>query len=95
MRLRLQEEREKERIMVKTTLQIDGMVQGLCESRICNVICDTIPEAKMVSASYTKGKAVFFTEDTVDVDTIKKAIDTSGYTCRSVLSKYLEEARAA
>ncbi len=77
--------------MIKTTLNIDGMTQNTCETRICDLIRNSIPEAKMVSASHEKGKATFMTEDTLDAEFLKETIDTSGYVCKSVLSKYFEK----
>ena len=53
--------------MYKTTLKIDGMMCGMCESHIN----DTIRKAaavKKVSSSHTKGEAVVITEEPLDVD---------------------------
>ena len=32
--------------MVKTTLQIDGMMCGMCEAHICDTIRKAVPKAK-------------------------------------------------
>ena len=70
--------------MIKTTLKIDGMMCGMCEAHICDVIRNTVPSAKKVSASHSKGEASFITDGAVDEDRLKKAIDATGYTCLSL-----------
>ena len=58
--------------MYKTTLKIDGMMCGMCESHIN----DTIRKAaavKKVSSSHVKGEAVVITEELLDVDAVKAA----------------------
>ena len=70
--------------MIKTTMKIDGMMCGMYEAHICDVIRNTVPEAKKVSASHSKGEASFITENAVDEDRLKKAIDATGYTCLSM-----------
>ena len=72
--------------MIKTTLKIDGMMCGMCEAHICEVIRKTVPSAKKASASHSKGEASFITENTVDENLLKKAVDTTGYTCLSIES---------
>ncbi len=65
--------------MVKTTVKIGGMACGMCESHINDVIRKTFPEAKKVSSSYKKGTAVFVTEEEVDKECLRKAIEDTGY----------------
>ena len=72
--------------MIKTTLKIDGMMCGMCEAHICDVIRKTVPSAKKVSASHSKGEASFITEKAVDEDLLKKAVDATGYTCLNIES---------
>ena len=70
--------------MLKTTLKIDGMMCAMCEAHICDAIRKTIPNAKKVKASRTKQEATFLTETLVDGDTLKAAIDATGYTCLGI-----------
>ena len=72
--------------MIKTTLKIDGMVCGMCEAHICDTIRKAVPSAKKVSASRGKKEATFLTEDTVNEEILKEAIDATGYTCLGVES---------
>ena len=72
--------------MIKTTLKIDGMVCSMCEAHICDAIRNAVPSAKKVAASRGKKEAYFLTDDAVDAEALKKAIDATGYTCQSVES---------
>ncbi|MBQ1368850.1 MAG: heavy-metal-associated domain-containing protein [Firmicutes bacterium] len=66
--------------MIKTTMKIDGMMCSMCETHICEAIRKAIPEAKKVTASKNKKEASFLTEETVDIDRLKNAINATGYT---------------
>ena len=72
--------------MFKTTIKIDGMMCGMCEAHISDVLRKTVQDAKKVSASHTKGQATFISEDRPDEEIISKAIADTGYTCVSVES---------
>ncbi len=65
--------------MLKTTVQIEGMACPMCEAHIKDVIRQTFPDAKKVTASHGKGIASFISEE-VDEDKLKKAIADTGYT---------------
>ena len=77
--------------MVKTTLHIEGMMCGMCEAHICDAIRKAVPAAKKVSASRSKGEASFLTDEAVDAERRKAAIDSTGYTCLSVDSAPYEK----
>ncbi len=77
--------------MIKTTVKIDGMMCTMCQAHICDVIRRTVPGAKKVSASHTKGEAGFLTEEAVDEKLLKDAIAATGYTCLSVESAPYEK----
>ncbi len=67
--------------MLKTTLKIDGMICSMCEAHINDVIRKTVPDAKKVSSSHTKGEASFLTETPVEEMRLRLAINATGYTC--------------
>ena len=77
--------------MVKTTLNIEGMMCGMCEAHVCDAIRKAVPSAKKVSASRTKGEAYFLTEDEVDAERLIAEIDSTGYTCLGVDSAPYEK----
>jgi len=66
--------------MIKTTVKIDGMACGMCEAHINDLIRKLYPEAKKVSSSFKKGRTEFLTEQPVDADELRSAIDQTGYT---------------
>ena len=72
--------------MIKTTIRIEGMMCGMCESHICDAIRKGVPDAKKVKASRSKKEAAFLTEDQPDAEMIKSLIDATGYTCLGVES---------
>ncbi len=69
---------------LKTTLTIDGMMCGMCEAHICDIIRKTVPDAKKVAASHQKGEASFLTENAVDENGLRAAIAATGYACTLV-----------
>ena len=77
--------------MDKVILKIDGMMCAMCEAHVCDAIRKAVPEAKKVAASKGKKEASFLTEEAVDLDTLKAAIDATGYTCLGVESAPYEK----
>lgn len=72
--------------MMKTTMKIEGMMCGMCEAHICDAIRKAVPFAKKVAASKRKREASFLTEEAVDIELLKTAIDATGYTCLGIES---------
>ena len=70
--------------MFKTTLKIEGMMCGMCEAHISDVIRKKVPDAKKVSASHSKGVATFLSEAEPSKEELKNAIAETGYTCLEV-----------
>ena len=77
--------------MIKTTMKIEGMMCGMCEAHVCDAIRKAVPAAKKVSASRARKEASFLTEEAVDADNLKKAIDETGYTCFGIESAPYEK----
>lgn len=65
--------------MYKTTIKIDGMMCGMCESHICDALRKAFPEAKKVSASHSKKQGSFLSEPVIGEERIKQVIDETGY----------------
>ncbi|MBE5916552.1 MAG: ATPase P [Pseudobutyrivibrio ruminis] len=70
--------------MLKTTLKIDGMMCGMCEAHVNDVIRKLVPDAKKVSSSHTKGESSFLTESPVDEHELTAAIAETGYELQSI-----------
>ena len=64
--------------MTKTTLKIDGMMCGMCESHVNDAIRKAFP-VKKVTASHTKGQAVIVAENEIAEADIAKALEPTGY----------------
>ena len=77
--------------MIKTTVKIDGMMCSMCEAHICDVIRKTVPQAKKVSASHSKGEASFLTDEAVEEEALRSGINATGYTCLAVRSAPYEK----
>ena len=77
--------------MVRTVLKIDGMMCGMCEAHVCDTIRKAVPSARKVSASRSKREASFLSEEAVNADALKAAVDATGYTCLGVESAPYEK----
>ena len=64
--------------MYQTTLKIDGMMCGMCESHINDTIRKAAP-VKKVTSSHTKGEAVVLTDEPLDIEAVKAAVHATGY----------------
>ena len=77
--------------MIKTTMKIDGMMCDMCEAHVCDAIRKAVPSARKVAASRSKKEASFLTEEAVDAERLKAAVDATGYTCLGVESAPYEK----
>lgn len=64
--------------MLKITMEIDGMMCGMCESHINDAIRREF-KVKKVTSSHTKRQTVILTEKPLDEDKLRKVIDETGY----------------
>ena len=76
--------------MIKTTLKIDGMMCGMCESHINDAIRSSF-DVKKVNSSHTKGETVIVSKEALDENKIKSVIDKTGYELQSISSEEFEE----
>ncbi len=79
--------------MYKTTLKIDGMMCGMCEAHVNDEIRKTVPDAKKVTSSHSKGESSFISEEVPPVGALKEAIDKTGYTVVSAKTEPYEKKR--
>ena len=77
--------------MNKITMKIDGMMCGMCEAHVCDAIRKAVPTARKVAASRSKKEASFLTEEAVDADRLRAAVDATGYTCLGIESAPYEK----
>ncbi len=76
--------------MVKTSLGIDGMMCGMCESHINDTVRKNF-DVKKVTSSHSKGVTEIISESPIDEDKLKAAIGETGYTVTSVKSEPYEK----
>ena len=76
--------------MVETILKVQGMMCGMCESHINDVVRKTAQVSK-VSSSHTRGETVIVSEQELDIETLKQAIAATGYEIKSIESKPYEK----
>jgi copper chaperone CopZ len=69
--------------MLKTTLEIEGMMCGMCESHINDTIRNNFRVEK-VSSSHSKGRTEIISEETPDEQELKKALSALGYDLKSI-----------
>ena len=69
--------------MIKTTVEVKGMMCGMCESHINDAIRKVF-DVKKVSSSHRKGITEIISNEALDEDKIRAVIDETGYTVMSV-----------
>lgn len=64
--------------MIKTTLKIDGMACGMCESHVNDTV-RKVMKVKKVNSSHTKGETVIISEEEPDEAKLSEEIGKTGY----------------
>lgn len=77
--------------MIKTTMTIEGMMCGMCEAHIKDVIRRAEPGARKLSASHSRGEASFVTEEAPDGERLRQAVAATGYVCTGLRSEFCEK----
>ena len=80
---------EKVNAMIKTTLKIDGMMCGMCESHMNDLIRKNF-QVKKVTSSAKDGETVIISDNEIDIPWAKKEIKEIGY---ELVSHILENNR--
>ncbi len=70
--------------MYQITMRIEGMACSMCEAHINDVIRKTVPDAKKIKSSHSKGESAFVTEKQPDMATLEAEIEKTGYHVLSV-----------
>ena len=59
--------------MLKITVQVDGMMCGMCEAHVNDAVRKAFP-VKKVTSSHSKGQTVILTESDIDEATDRKSV---------------------
>lgn len=65
-------------MMLKITLEVEGMRCGMCETHVNDVV-RRMDGVKKVRSSHAKGRTEVIAEDGVNIELIKEAIAKQGY----------------
>ena len=76
--------------MLKITVQVDGMMCGMCESHVNDAVRKTF-QVKKVMSSHSKGQTVILTENDIDEGTLRSAIGATGYEVKAVSKEPYEK----
>ena len=80
--------------MIQTTLQIDGMMCGMCESHVNDAIRNAFSDQK-VTSSHTKVETVILSEQPLDEALLRSTITATGYELQSIQSAPYEKKRTS
>ena len=76
--------------MVKTILEIDGMACGMCEAHVNDAIRKSFA-VKKVTSSHTKGRTEILSEQLLEANKLKAAIEATGYHVTAIQSEPYEK----
>lgn len=64
--------------MWKYTVEVNGMMCGMCEAHVNDAICKAFP-VKNVNSSRSKNQTVILSETELDTEAVMNAIRSTGY----------------
>ena len=76
--------------MIRTILQIDGMMCGHCEAHVNVTIRQAFPVTK-VESSHTKKETVILSEEPLDEEKLRAVIAQTGYTLGEIRTEPYEK----
>ena len=78
--------------MIKTTLIIDGMMCGMCESHINDTVRQSF-KIKKVASSHAKGTTEIISDEPLEEKALREAIGKTGYKVLDVKTEPYEKKR--
>ena len=69
--------------MIETKVKVDGMMCPMCEAHINDAVRKALP-VKKVSSSHTNGETVILSEEALDEQAVRDAINATGYEVKAV-----------
>ena len=76
--------------MFEITLEIDGMMCGMCEAHVNAAIRNAF-DVKKVTSSHAEGKTVIITAEDVSDEKLREIIAETGYELKSISRKPYEK----
>ena len=71
--------------MIETTVEVRGMMCGMCESHVNDAIRAALPVRK-VTSSHAKGRTVIESDSPLDEQALRRAIEATGYEVGAITS---------
>ena len=78
--------------MIKTTVQVSGMICGMCETHVNDAIRSAFSVRK-VSSSRVNGETVILSDLPLNQERLRQVINATGYIMHSVKEEETEEKR--
>lgn len=72
--------------MIETTVKVDGMMCGMCESHVNDAVRKAFPEAEKVTSSHSRGRTVIRSQQPLDEQKLRDVINATGYEVKDVKS---------
>lgn len=76
--------------MIRTVVDVDGMMCGMCESHVNDAVRNNF-KVKKVSSSHSKGRTVIESEAPIDEAALRDVIGKTGYEVTGVSSAEVEK----
>ena len=76
--------------MIRTTIQVSGMICGMCEAHVNDAVRAAF-QVKKVSSSRSKGETVIESEKPLDQEKLRQAINKTGYLMLSVIEEEISK----
>lgn len=76
--------------MLKITVKVDGMMCGMCESHVNDMVRRAFT-VKKVTSSHKRGETVILTETDISEEQLRAAIEPTGYRVLGVESEPYEK----
>lgn len=76
--------------MIRTTIEIEGMMCGMCESHINDAIRAHF-KVKKVASSHSKSHTVIESETPLDEQALRSVIAQTGYTVHAISAESFEK----
>ena len=76
--------------MTKTTVQVSGMMCGMCEAHVNDAVRAAFPVKKVTSSRKT-GETVILSDEPIDIEKLRRVINATGYIMHSAREEKTEE----
>ena len=76
--------------MVKTILKVEGMACGMCEAHVNDAVRKAL-SVKKVTSSHAKGRTEILSEQPLEEEKLRAAIEATGYQVTAISSEPYEK----